>query len=757
MSSTVESVVSQSELDVRSDLNAARDLDTLATVADVRVRVAQGQKNLWLVCMLGGDEVAALRLGPNAGEITNVQVWSKTDGTGGLEFSTPLGGMRAKVEVHEPGIVRCTTSLVPLSDTLISSWPRDLYMLGTERGTVHTAQRGLRSGVVFASSTSPRPFSVFYLQNFTSLNDYFRATRRTPADTVGGKWPELGYAPPAGDDCILPKAREVIISDAYVSFSTSEPTSEGAIAELYLDMFAGVYMQLDRPATTYHDWPERAAKALRDLSLSPACTYVRQNERYVMPYVADDTKPPESMVQFTVAINTAEYDRWRNEQSELAPALRRLAPNFFNKELQTIVRWLPGELFEPSQAEDNMSHEAMDSWYFYHALFNVFRFAREGDAVAKDLFERSLPYAIRVAHRFNYHWPIFFDLTTLDIIRAEAKPGEGGETDVAGLYALVMVHAHEMFGDVEYRHEAEIAVSHLHGLGFNLAYQLNTTGFAAEAALRLWKMTRKGRYLELAEVCLANLFDNMWLWQGGYGNAAHYRTFFGLFPLRDAPYLAPYEELEAHAKFHEFLALGGDDVRPSLRLLIAEFLRYSLDRCWYFYPDALPPNAIAEKVRNGSIERALTVPLEDLQDGFAESGQVGQELYGAGMPFVMTSRHYMNLTCGAVAYSSYPMFDFVHNGERGATWRAGGDPVLAAELRVFMSDRNWTPCGVSAHTLVGEVRVPIRGTISPEGHAVFPIRGGQTIEIECVKLEQGTGANALVIGSLAAHDGSDKS
>jgi len=87
-----------------------------------------------------------------------------------------------------------------------------------------------------------------------------------------------------------------------------------------------------------------------------------------------------------------------------------------------------------------------------------------------------------------------------------------------------------------------------------------------------------------------------------------YPTFFGLFPLHDAPYLAAYEELEAQAKFHEYLLLGGDDVRPSLKLLLAEYQKYALDRAWLYYPDALPAGALAPSQRNGSIERSLCVP-----------------------------------------------------------------------------------------------------------------------------------------------------
>ena len=539
------------------------------------------------------------------------------------------------------------------------------------------------------------------------------------------------------------------MSDAYLSLSEDVPRSEEAIATYYLDKLAAIYGLLDKPAPRYHNWVERAEGALRALSLSPLCTYERQGWRYLMPYVGDETKPPESMVQFTVAVNAGEYDTWRNEKSVLAATLRANAATFFDEALGSVVRWLPTEPFGEEQAEENMSHEAMDSWYLHHALFNVFRIAREGDDKAKEIFKRSLPYLVRVAHRFDYHWPVFFNLQTLDVIRAEAKPGAGGETDVGGLYALVMIHAHEMFGDSAYLNEAEIAVSRLHGLGFNLAYQLNTTGFAAEAALRLWKKTEKRRYLALSENCMANVFDNMWLWQCAYENARHYPTFFGMFPLCDAPYLAPYEEMEAHAKFHEFLALGGDDIRPSLKLLLAEYQKYALDRCWYYYPDALPVDVVAEKARNGRIERDLPVPLEDLQDGREASGQVGQEVYGAGLPFIMASRHYMHLDgTGMFAFCDYPMYDFVSTRD-GGSWRVGGDSAGTCLLRVIPADPSAGARSISRISPCGSVPVPLQGKLSAEGHALFTLRGGQTVEIQCAESSQ-PADGAIVAGAMAA-------
>jgi hypothetical protein len=743
---------SVSASDVRADLRDARDLCPVQSTGGIDVRAAAGKRNVWLIFTLGKADALALRVGPNVGEIHSIGQSTNSDGSLVFEFLTPLGAARAKVVSPIAGkpAVRCTTSLIPSADTTITYWPRDLYALNSSSGVLHTFQRGLRTGIVFGTTDSPVPFTFFYMQNFSALTEYFSASKRSPADTVAGSWPEFGYAPPAGPDCVLPKAREIVVSDAYLSLSLGACDRAHA-AGRYLDMLAEIYLALDRPPVAYHDWPSRADATLAGLTLSSVCTYERAGRRYLMPYVADDTKPPESMVQFTLAVNLAEYDAWRGEKSALSKALAATASSFYHEGLRSLVRWLPDEQFAPSQSEDNMNHTTMDSWYLCHALFNVFRIGQEGDAKAMAVFENSLPYLIRVARRFDYRWPIFFNLETLDVIRAEAEPGRGGEKDVAGLYALVMIHAFETLGNNEYLQEAEGALARLHGLGFDLAYQLNTTGFAAEAAMRLWKRTQKREYLELSELCMANIFDNMWLWQCDYGNALHYRTFFGLFPLRDAPYLAAFEELEAHAKFQEYLALGGPDVRPSLRLLIAEFQKYSLDRAWYYYPDALPLDVVSGSPRNGRIERWLSVPLEDLQDGQEISGQVGQELYGAGLAFVLTSRHYAKLRDSVIAYCNYPMYGLSMTKGGVARWRAGGDPRGSGELRIIPSGLHAGATTVCVWTRNGKVRRSVRGRMSPEGHALFTVRGGQSIEIECRPAKGSAGSRGVTIGALAAH------
>jgi hypothetical protein len=731
--------------DARADIADSHDFGCIAARGKTTFSVRQGGANLWIVAAIDGEEVAALRIGHGGVRIDGPITRSGSADAEVFEFATELGALRAKIAfpAEDHAIVRCTTTLLPARDLALPFWPRDLYVLNASDGTIHTSQRGLRSGIVFAAARGATPRTLFYFQNFSSLTDYFAATKRTPADSVGGRWPELGYAPPSGEDCVLPGAREVVVSDAFLTVTGELPQTNGEIAAQYLDLLAQTYLCLPRPPVAFHDWPDRAARTLRDLNLSPSCTYVRRGTRYAMPYVGDDTKPPESMVQLTLAVNAGEYAGWSGESSALSDALAATVPDFFDENVGSLVRWLPGEDFDASQADENMNHDDMDSWYLYHALFNTSRLAADGNADAREIFRRSLPFAVRVARRFNYRWPIFFHLHTLDVVRAESAPGKGGERDVAGLYALVMLHAHELFGEDEYLAEAERAVSSLHELGFSLGYQMNTTGFAAEAALRLWKKTGRRTYLETSEICMANLWDNMWLWQCDYGAARNYRTFCGLFPLHDAPYLAAYEELEAQAKFHDYLDLGGEDVRPSLRLLLAEYQRYSLDRAAYYYPDVLPVDVVAEKARNGKVERALSIPLEDLQDGWERCGQVGQEVYGAGLALIYATRHYLPIAgTGCFAFCDYPVYDFQVDAKRKrVSLRVGGDPRGSCELRIIPRAADTEPLAFAVTTRAGSVVVPIHGKQTVEGHAAFPLRGGHTVEISW-------GASGIEIGDI---------
>ena len=104
--------------------------------------------------------------------------------------------------------------------------------------------------------------------------------------------------------------------------------------------------------------------------------------------------------------------------------------------------------------------------------------------------------------------------------------------------------------------------------------------------------------------------------------------------------MAIYECFDSFAAFECYLRDGGPDLDPAARMIVSEYCKYALDRAWFYYPDALPPEVLATEIRNGHIDRTLSFPLEDLYADGQPPGQVGQEIYGAGAAFVFASRSF---------------------------------------------------------------------------------------------------------------------
>jgi hypothetical protein len=288
---------------------------------------------------------------------------------------------------------------------------------------------------------------------------------------------------------------------------------------------------------------------------------------------------------------------------------------------------------------------AVDSWYLYHPLLNLGRLALDGDARAERLFRGALDFGVRAAHHFGYAWPIQFKVDSFEVIVAARDDKGLGQTDVGGLYAFVMLQAYDLTDDEKWLHEARKAIDAARGMRFDLNYQANLTAWGAAACMRLWRITDEQYYLRQGYVYLASFFHNAVIWESEIGLAKHYEVFLGATCLHDAPYMAIFECFDSFAAFERYLKDSGPDLDPAARLLISEYCKYAIDRAWYFYPDALPPEAVAQKdIRNGHIDRKLSFPIEDLYVDGQPAGQVGQEIYGAGAAFVFASRAFHNVS-----------------------------------------------------------------------------------------------------------------
>jgi len=717
-----------------------QDLPALATyeVAGYAINIHSLYNSLWITikCPKGTQVVLRPAYAPND-HLTLGKMIRQDKGLT-INLTTGIGKYQVKLEFPdmEKPLLRYTTTLKTTEPLLVPFWPRDMVITGPEgrtvdpEGTILVSQVGTRSGLQYITLDQPKSGALLYFQNLTALNDYAEATETTLGNSVGGTWPELGFALPSTlKDKPIPAHQEIVLSDALIAFSPEHPKDEAAQAKQFLNLLADIYLHLPKPATTYYTWPDMVDQGLHDLEFSHGCWSHGAEQDYLNAYVADYETPPELMVQLVVLLPLADYYEWKGND---LPAMQKILNGldaFYSEELKTVVRFLPALADKLSGDEEQLKPNVMDSWYLHHPLLNLGRMAIRGDQQCERLFKGSLDFTIRVAHHFNYEWPVMYNMATLEVVKAETIPGKGGEKDVAGLYALVMLHAWQLTKENKYLLEAKRAAKTLHGKGFDLFYQANNTAFGANAMLWLYKETKEQQYLDLAYLCLANVFKNFQLWDCNYGYAKSYPTFFAMFPLNDAPYTAAYEEQEVFAALHNFLLYDdGEDILPSVNLLIPEFLRYVLNRAPYYYPPNLPKEMLSEKVKTGQVDHKLWIAIEDIHDGWEQSGTIGQEVYGAGVAFGIIPRHFYQVPGeDFMVFADYPSAHYRHR-KGSVTLKLKGDERLTCRLMIIKQKGKALP----SFTLTDEDGV-ITGGKRKDGHVEYQVKGGRSVTIKYIK------------------------
>jgi hypothetical protein len=651
-----------------------------------------------------------------------------------INLLTGMGRYRVKVQLPdmEKPLLRYTTTFEGNQPLLVPFWPRDMVVTGPDdsehdpKGKVYVSQVGTRSGLQYFSMDEPASGAALYFQNLTALNDYAQATETSLGNTVGGSWPEIGFAlPPTLKEKPIPAHQKMVLSDAFIAFSPENPKDEMALARQFINLLADVYLHLPKPATEYYDWPGMVDKGLHDLEFSHGCWSHAAEQDYLNAYVADYATPPELMVQMAVLLPLTDYYDWC--QTDL-PAIKKIQNGldaFYSKELKTVVRFLPALADELSGEEEQLHPNVMDSWYLHHPLLNLGRLAIRGDKQAKKLFLGSLDFTIRVAHHFDYQWPVMYNMETLEVVKAETQPGKGGEKDVAGLYALVMLHAWQLTKDDKYLREAKKAAKTLQGKGFELFYQANNTSFGANAMLWLYKETKEKVYLDLAYLCLANIFKNFQLWECNYGYAKDYPTFFAMFPLNDAPYTAAYEEQEVFAAFHNFLLYAeNEEILPSVAMLVPEFLKYVVNRAPYYYPPNLPKEMLSAEVKTGQVDHKLWIAIEDIHDGWEQSGTVGQEVYGAGVAFGIIPRHFYKVPGeDFMIYLDYPTAEFKHR-KGSVSFKVKGDERLTCRMLMINTGKKKLPA-ITVKTGTTE----LKHKALKDGNIEYAVNGNQKVKV----------------------------
>ncbi len=125
-------------------------------------------------------------------------------------------------------------------------------------------------------------------------------------------------------------------------------------------------------------------------------------------------------------------------------------------------------------------------------------------------------------------------------------------------------------------------------------------------------------------------------------------------------------------------------------MLVSDYCKYALGRAWYYYPDALPPEAISPKQRenNGHVDRKLSFPVEDLYVDGQPAGQVGQQVYGAGAAFIFATRAFHQVE-GApfILYCDHFLRARERTNRQTLTFVLGGDEIGTASVSLVRRKR----------------------------------------------------------------------
>ena len=196
---------------------------------------------------------------------------------------------------------------------------------------------------------------------------------------------------------------------------------------------------------------------------------------------------------------------------------------------------------------------------------------------------------------------------------------------------------------------------------------------SALTLVKLWKATGNRLYFDMSRLSIANIVARMWIWECNFGFGQLRSTFMGVAPLKDADYLAAYEEAEIVATMLSYLTEMGPDAPTPIRVLFSEFTKYLLHRGRYYFPTELPPEMLSQELREGRIIPDLPIPLEDLSTGWKQAGSVGQEVYGGALAYILATYAYKRFeNVPVIIYCEYP----IYQAEYQATEKDSGYAVL---------------------------------------------------------------------------------
>jgi len=133
-----------------------------------------------------------------------------------------------------------------------------------------------------------------------------------------------------------------------------------------------------------------------------------------------------------------------------------------------------------------------------------------------------------------------------------------------------------------------------------------------------------------------------------------------------------------------------------------------MGRVAYYFPPMLPEDMLIDEVKTGEIDPKLWIALEDLHDGWEQCGEVGQEVYGAGIAFGVIPKQYFKLQAGnLVLFCDYPIKK-AKLTKASASVHIDGDPRLNCRLMVLSPD--------------GKMDFELKASTGSSGEVIKPVK-----------------------------------
>jgi hypothetical protein len=156
-------------------------------------------------------------------------------------------------------------------------------------------------------------------------------------------------------------------------------------------------------------------------------------------------------------------------------------------------------------------------------------------------------------------------------------------------------------------------------------------------------------------------------------------------------YIAACEEGKVFRYMLEYIKRGEKCLPSFAKKLVAELLKY---KSQYTMPPSYPKEMIAEEPANGKLNPSWYIPFEDLMLGWKKSGQVGQEIYGAGFPIEIANGLYQVFKNGElVLYTEYPTV-FSSEENKKITFRTTGVKEYLFKARITYLHERKSPLRV---------------------------------------------------------------